>query len=238
MAKNVTTPEDVQIASMQKGPARLYRLMEPGDGTPWEDRGSIGTVTAFFKTCFQSMFSPGKLFESIRRPETAGDARVFVFICAGFWAVAWVLQDFLSFRYENAHLPSRLQKDFSDLYPILLIHLALAIVGTWLLHMLVSRLFYKLVQAGDVKAKAPAVLTYNVYAYCLGPSILALIPFYIGPGIAIAWIFFLCVYAAITRLAVKTSGAITCNVLAFGGLVGGGAIAYHFLYWLIGWLYS
>jgi hypothetical protein len=222
---------------MQTGPARLYRLMEPGDGTPWEDRGSIGPVAGFFKTCIQSMFSPGKLFESIRRPETAGDARAFVFICAGFWTVSWVLHDYLWYRAENART-RRPELDFSDLYPKLLIHIILAILGTWLLHLLVSRLFYKLVQAGDAKAKAPAVLTYNVYAYCLGPSILALIPFHIGPAIAIAWIFFLCIYAAIHRLAVKTSGAITCNVLAFGGLVGGSFVAYHLVWWLVAWLYT
>jgi hypothetical protein len=238
MAKNITTPQDVQIAALQKGPARLYRLMEPGDGTPWEDRGSIGPVAAFFKTCLQVMLTPGKLLESIRRPETASDARVFVFICAGFWAVSWLLHDYLAFRSENAHLPARSQKDFTDLYPTMLIHLVLAIAGTWLLHMLIARLFYKLVQAGDAQAKAPSVLTYNVYAYCLGPSILALIPFYIGPAIAITWIFCLCVYASIHRLAIKTSGAITCNILAFGGLVGGSAAVYHLLWWFIGWLNS
>ena len=36
----------------------------------------------------------------------------------------------------------------------------------------------------------------------------------------------------------KVGGAITCNILAFGGLVGGGALLYHFLYWLITWLYT
>ena len=161
----------------------------------------IGVISAFFKTAIMSMTSPRTLLFSLRRPETPGDARVFAIICGFFWAVSWVLHDYINFKRF-----SREDFDITTDGEVWVLHFVLALAGTWLLLNVISRLFFKLVSSGDVKAKAPQVLTYNVFAYCLGPSILALIPFYIGPGIALVWIVFLMVYAAMKRLAVKTGG--------------------------------
>jgi hypothetical protein len=233
MAKQTSIPDDVQLASMQKGPGQTYQMMQPGSGTPWEDRGALGSVSAFFKTVTQSMFSPGKLLAEIRRPETASDARAFVIICAVFWGVTWVVHDLIA-----VHAPGSEQmkkgEGLVDYYPVLILHFALGAGGAFFLHLLISRLFYKLSQAGDAKIKAPPVLTYNVFAYCMGPSILCLIPFYIGPLVALAWIFCLFLYAAIARLAIKTSGAITCTIISFGGLVGGAIVAYRLINWALG----
>ena len=115
-------------------------------------------------------------------------------------------------------------------------HALLGFFGTWVMLKLVTRIFYKLASAGEMRSRFPMVLAGNVYSYCLAPSILALIPFYIGPGIAIVWIFFLLIRAAIARMAIKPSGAIICNTIAFVGVVGGGTAAYFIARQLVAWL--
>jgi hypothetical protein len=231
MAKNVESPEEIQIASMNIQRQNLGNLMAPGPGTPWEDRGSIGAIVAFFKTAVMSMASPGRLFNSLRRPETPNDARVFAIICGAFWGLSWLVHDYVAFAHSGKSF------DMVGDGERLVLHFALGLAGTWVILNFVTRLFYKLVSAGDVRAKTPQVRTYNVYAYCLGPSILAVIPFGIGPILAILWIFCLFVYGAIHRLAVKTGGAIVCNILAVGGVLGLAAGAYFLLAYLYNWLY-
>ncbi|HEV8378308.1 MAG TPA: hypothetical protein VGP99_05625, partial [Tepidisphaeraceae bacterium] len=77
-----TPPSNVAIASLDVRKQTVFNLMAPGPGTPWEDRGSIGVIGAFFKTCFKSMFKPADLLDSIRRPETGGDSFSFAIGCA------------------------------------------------------------------------------------------------------------------------------------------------------------
>jgi hypothetical protein len=231
MAKNIESPEDVQIASMNVQQQYVGNPMAPGVGTPWEDRGSIGMLPAFFKTAVMSMIAPRKLLTSIRRPETPNDARAFAIICGVFWGLAWVINDYVGFAR------GRQSFDVVSDGEVWVLHFAMGLVGTWALLNLISRLFYKLVAAGDVRAKTPQVLTYNVYAYCLGPSILAVIPFGIGPLLAMVWIFLLFIYGAVVRLAVKVGGAIVCNVFAAGGMLVAAAVAYYLLSKLYGWLY-
>src|SRR3954452_10511067 len=141
MAKNnVQTPDDVQIASMNVRQATVGDLLAPGPGTPWEDRSSIGLIPAFFKTVIQSMTSPGTLLHSLRRPETTGDARVFVFLCGVFWGLGWVLNDYLTFRRT-----SRSEFEFTSDGEVWILHFILGVVGTWAMLVVVTRLFYKLV---------------------------------------------------------------------------------------------
>jgi hypothetical protein len=143
-----------------------------------------------------------------------------------------VLHDYIEFKSGRKEFDITIQGE------VWVLHFVLGLVGTWLLLNAISRLFFKLVATGDVKAKAPQVLTYNVYAYCLGPSVLALIPFYIGPAIALVWIVCLFIYAAMARLAVKTSGAIICNLLSVGGILGLSVALYISLAKLFEWLYT
>ena len=234
MAKNVESPADVQIAAMQREERRFGNLLEPGSGTPWEDRGSIGFIPAFFKTAFMSMILPGKLLFALRRPETASDARIFAILCAIFLGLGWVVQDYVDFLWRD----KRLAFDYiSDGY-LWAFHFVLAAGGALVLLKLITRIFYKLISAGDMRSKFPPVLTSNIYSYCMGPSILALIPFRIGPfqigmSIAVIWIFCLFVYAAINRLAIKPSGAIICNAITYWGLLGlmvGGYQLIYFIY--------
>jgi hypothetical protein len=231
MAKNIESPEDVQIPSMNVQQQHLGNLMAPGPGTPWEDRGSIGFLPAFFKTAVMSMTSPGRLLGDLRRPETPNDARVFAIVCGVFWGLSWVIHDYVALVHSGKRF------DLIDNGQIFLLHFVLGLAGTWVILNFVSRLFYKLASAGDVRVKTPLVLTYNVYAYCLGPSILAIIPFGIGPILAFVWIFCLFVYGAINRLAAKTGGAIVCNIFAVGAVGGIAAGAYLLLAYLYNWLY-
>ena len=234
MAKhNIEAPADVEIASMRKEQERVWDMLGPGPGTPWEDRGAIGAVKALFKTIAMSMTAPGKLLWSIRRPETPGDARVFAIICGVFFGVGWVLHDVLAVRAGSDEF------EFTVHGYLMILHFVLGAGGTWVLLNLVTRLFYKLVSAAEMRQKFPPVLAFNVYAYCLGPSILALVPYkFIGFAIALPWIFFLFVYAAKNRLAIKTSGAIICNVIAAGGLFGLSAAAYFILRYVFNYLYG
>src|SRR5271170_4821621 len=80
-------PSNHEIAALKKQDTRNYNVMMPGGGTPWEDRGKIGLIPAFFKTCFKSLFSHRALLDQIRRPETTSEARRFAMGCAAMWAL-------------------------------------------------------------------------------------------------------------------------------------------------------
>ena len=125
MAKhNVQTPDDVQISSMNIERELIGDLLAPGPGTPWEDRGSIGAIPAFFKTVVMSMTSPRRLLFSMRRPETASDTRAFAIICGAFWGLGWVIYDVLKFRAANREF------DFAADGEVWLIHFILGVAGT------------------------------------------------------------------------------------------------------------
>jgi len=90
-----TPPPNVAIASLDARKQTMFNLMAPGPGTPWEDRGSIGTIGAFFKTTFRSMFKPADLLDSIRRPETGGDSFSFAIGCGLMWAISALIHGYL-----------------------------------------------------------------------------------------------------------------------------------------------
>jgi hypothetical protein len=230
MARNVETPADVDITSMRKQFTQVGNLLAAGPGTPWDDRGAIGVVPAFVRTVTGMLTRPARLLEMLRRPETAGDARAFALICCGFWAASWVLHDVIDFVRSN--------DEFDYMYHgyTWAAHAAQGFAGCWFGYKLVTQLFYKLASAGEMRSRFPMVLASNVYAYCLAPSILALIPFYIGPAIAAAWIFFLLIHSAIHRLAIKRSGAIICNTIAFVAVIGAGVVVYFSARWLFRYL--
>jgi len=228
MAKNIETPPDLEIAALRKQTAqKRVNLMEPGPGTPWEDRGSIGAVGAFFKTATQAMSAPGRLLRLIRRAETLADARVFTIVCGIFWGLGWVIHDYVRvLRAPGAF-------DLMDHYPTFLIHFALGVGGTWIILNLVSKFFYKLVSAGTDLNKAPSSLVFNVFAYCLGPSLLAIIPFGIGPAIALAWIVGLWIFAGRSRLGLTAGNSFVCVMISSVLVIGGAAGLYYGVYKLL-----
>lgn len=221
MAKNIETPPDLEIAALKKQVAnKRVNLMEPGPGTPWEDRGSVGIVGSFFKTVTMSMSSPRRLMRIIRRPETLADARVFTIICGVFWGLGWAISDYVKILSTPGGF------DFVENYPTLMIHFGLGVAGTYFLLNLVSRLMHKLISAGTGSNKAAHSLVFNVFAYGLGPSLVAIVPFGIGPGIALVWIIGLWIIAGGARLGLTFGNALVCVMMSSVAVIGGAAVAY------------
>jgi hypothetical protein len=75
-----------------------------------------------------------------------------------------------------------------------------------------SRMFRTMVSS-ELKNNAPPVLLHNIFCYCLGPSILALIPV-VGPPLAVLVILIAWCSAGAKRLYVSWRGAIVAGVLA------------------------
>lgn len=234
---NPEVPSDLDIATLRARQARAHNPLEPGPGTPWEDRGSIGPVAAFFKTVAGMLTRPGALLESMRRPETASDARAFAIGCGVFWGLGWLVHDVVAFHRAHAASGTGWSQFGALDAEVFALHLVLGAVATWGLLNLVTRLAYKLISAGEMKVKFPVVLLYNVYAYALAPSVLAVIPV-VGPILALVWIFALLVYGAHARLMIKTGGAIVCNLFAVVGVLGLAFAAYYAVGHLFSWLYT
>jgi hypothetical protein len=232
MAKhNIDMPPGIHIAALQQRKRAIGNLMEAGPGTPWEDRGHLGAIPAFFKTAFMSLTKPGTLLRQIRRPETVEDVRKFVIICGVFWGLSWVIHSVIDFMKDKDA-----EFDIQLVVLPMVLKFGAGMLGTWLLLNAISRLFFALASAGEMQAKVPPTLSFNVFGYCMGPSIFALIPFYIGPGIALAWIVGLWIYGAINRMAIKVAGAVVCTLISAAGFVGGSVGAYFLLRWVYNWL--
>ena len=229
MAKNIEAPADVEIASLRKQQAKFRNLMESGPGTPWEDRGTLGAIPALFKTAFAAMFAPRKLLDSIRRLESRADARVLAVFYGVVWGLSWVVHDVVAFQRSEDTF------DMTVHGYAWVIHFALGVAGTFFVLQFSSQLFYKLISSGASGASIPQMLVYNVFAYCLGPSLVALIP-YVGPPVALIWIFGLTVFGAVARLLIKTGNAVICGLIAFGGILGAAAVAYFGLRWVADYL--
>ncbi|MGH7214612.1 MAG: hypothetical protein ACREIT_07605, partial [Tepidisphaeraceae bacterium] len=78
--------------------------------------------------------------------------------------------------------------------------------------------FYNTMVSTELKGKAPPVLTYNVFAYCMGPVILSLIP-YVGPILAAASVLALLIVAGKARLHLTTGNAIVAPLISTLGAV-------------------
>ncbi len=219
MAKNIQAPSDIRIASLdQKKETMVHNLMEPGPGTPWEDRGTHGLIRAFFRTCLMSLKSPVALFRSIRRPDTSSDATAFIIGCGLMWGIGSAI-------YNLALLPwYQKQPNVEVVTGVYLLQTALQIilapVAMWLMLKLFCA-FYLKMTSDEMRSKAPPVLMYNVFAYAAGPSILALIPLFghIAAGI---WIMALMMIAGVKRQYITTRGAVIGVILS---IIAVGAIA-------------
>jgi hypothetical protein len=227
----IRPPENIEIASLKKKQEMGFDAMAPGPGTPWEDRGTHGTVKAFFKTCWASLFSPAALTDSIRRPETTGDAKGFVIGCAILWGLSAVIHMLLLIP----HWTNTPNIDYFDgqTYGIYCaIAFAAAAVGTVVLFNFFNSMYGKLVAQEKSSSLLPDVLLYNVNAYGLGPSLLALIPF-IGPPIALLWIFIDLVINGKKRLNLRAAGALIDALLPFIAVLVVGAAMYFVGNWIV-----
>jgi hypothetical protein len=222
-----TTGDDpYRIAALQQKGIAQYDLMRPGNGTPWEDRGSSGTIGAFVRTVFRSLFTPSHLFDSLRRPETTSDAAAFAWLCGIMWSLGIIANDIITYLHESPladNPPPDHTIDFNvQIFFLETVLRAAAMPFILFFFLKLSASMFKAISAGELKG-APRTLVQNVFAYSLGPSVLAIIPpWYLGMPIAALWILVNMIVAARKRLYMSSSGAIVACVLTW---ISGVAIA-------------
>jgi hypothetical protein len=219
----------IEIAALKKKQRTVFDPMVAGSGTPWEDRGTHGTIGAFFKTCSASMSAPGALMASIRRPETKTDAKGFLIGISIVWGLSALIHMGL-----KLWLASR-QPNVTDVDPTLcavycVLAIALGAGGTFIFYSTYVKMYGKLVAQEKDAVLMPEVLIYNINVYAFGPSLLALIPV-AGPPIAIIWILANLVVAGNSRLKIRFPAAMIDALLSFLAMLAiiGGI-------WLAGWL--
>lgn len=219
----IRTPDNIAIASLKKKQAEHFDPMAPGPGTPWEDRGSHGMLGAFFKTCKMSMSSAGQLMNLIRRPETTSDATSFLIGCCIVWGISALVHGLILLPFVS-HVPHT-QFD-QQLY---LIYCAIAFVaagvGAYFLFRLYNIIYAKLIAQEKSQTVLPGPLLFNVTAYAMGPSLLALLPF-AGPPLALFWIFINLILAGSKRLRIRATAAFIDALLAFIVVVAVGGLGY------------
>jgi hypothetical protein len=202
MASTVSKPRG--DTSMQQG--RRADLMNSGSGTPWEDRGQLGLVGAYFKTLILAFSKPAQLFGEMRRPDSTGDATSFAFICGLWWSLGTLIRTWMvvhSGKWDDTGASPWMN---GIIIAVLAPFAAVAIAR------LAGIVFGKLISTELRATDAPQVLLFNLFAYCAAPSIFVVIPF-IGVPIASVWIFVLMLTAAIKRLGLKVGGSIINTVL-------------------------
>jgi len=219
----VRTPENIAIASLKQKQAEHFDPMAPGAGTPWEDRGTHGVVGAFFRTCKMSMTSTTTLQSLIRRPETTADATAFLIACCVLWGASVLLHGLILLPVVSR--TPNIEFDQS----LYLIYCAIGFVaggaGAYLLFLFYNILYAKLIAQEKTQGPLPAPLLFNVTAYSMGPSLLAIIPF-IGPPVAMLWIFINLVLAGSKRLRIRATAAFIDCLLASIVVVAVGGIGY------------
>jgi hypothetical protein len=222
MAK-VRQPENIEIAALKKKVVQQSNLMQAGPGTPWEDRGSLGTFKAFFLTCIKSLTAPGELWSQIRRPETTGDATWFAVWCGAIAGISWIVHSLAwDMVYSGfapaAGVPPLLVRN-DDHYVIdwqtwafaAALQMTCAIGGTLLLLRFANFLYQKLLPHG-IASRIPSALSYNILAYALGPVLLSLIPCY-GWVLALLWFLILVILASTKRLSLGAGTAVVSGIL-------------------------
>lgn len=229
------TPPSHELRALRPRRERAIDLRHPGGGTPWEDRGSSGLVVAFVRTCRDGLLRPAKLLSAIRRPETSSDATSFCLCLGAVWMLSCVIHAgllYLRLRGQNG-----VEID-GMVFGVKTAAVAVAaLAGPWLFCTWAGGVFHKLVSAEDMKARAPQVLVFNIFCYCMAPGVLALVPL-VGPPLAVVWIVGLLIHAAMVRLYVGTLGAIICTLIvslaALAGLAVVAVVAWKLSDWTIG----
>jgi hypothetical protein len=212
MAKSYEAPAGVDIAALknknkQAGP---MDLMMPGDGTPWEDRGNLGLPKAFIQTAVSSITKPARLLDHIRRPDTTGEATQFAIGCSALWAISTFIH-MLLWHWRHP-IPAEWEQE-GNYYLKSIIASILAGVAAYLLGVLFASRMFRSMVSSELKNNAPPVLLHNIFCYCLGPSLLALIPL-AGPPLALVFILIAWCAGGAKRLYVSWRGAVVAAVLS------------------------
>ena len=216
MAKGFEAPPGVHIAALeqQRKATAVMDLMRPGDGTPWEDRGDRGGAVAFVQTCLKSITSPALLLDHIRRPDSAGEGVAFAIGCAVCWGLSVLIHAALLLTFVFTEERGYAEVSGGKFYGVsVVIGAAVGALSYFLLVGLASKTYFALI-ATELKNNAPPVLIKNLFCYCMGPSILTLVPV-IGPPLALLFIFVDWCVAGARRLFVSWRGAIVAACLSF-----------------------
>lgn len=223
MSRNYQT--SIEVQALRKPTAEALDLMKPGNGTPWEDRGSTGPVPAYFQTVIKSLFAPGQLLDHIRRPETTRDANGFLYISLAWWVIGvllynlyWLIKVLPNSTVYEHELDSPAYYWLTAFGQGLLVALFWYLVGSF------GTKMYRTMAEKDLKTVSPTLI-HNCFAYSMGPSILAVVPVF-GWILAAIWIYVDIVIAGKKRLYLKSSTAIVNPLLLAVGVIFAGAVAY------------
>jgi uncharacterized membrane protein len=164
----------------------------------------------FLKTAFRSIFRPGLLFDHIRSTTVTTEPERFMRVCAVFWGLGVAVYRAVTFyRYDRAAYDI-------DTNAYLIVSVIATLGGAafaYLMFRLVLLIYHKLVTT-EVKQPLPATLTFNIFAYAMGASVLAIIPV-VGPLLALIGSFVSLAIAGRRRLFISWRGAIIDALLAF-----------------------
>ena len=228
MARDSQFGATPQIAAHKTREVAPIDLMRPGNGTPWEDRGTIGPIPAYFKTVLKSITSPGLLLDHLRRPETTADAVSFAMTSGAMWIVGviawriWKYRQYTSMGWDVA---------IANYLLTVLGQCALVGAGIWLFVKLGSNLYVKL-SAAELRNTTPNLIL-NLFCYCMGPSLLAVVPVF-GQGLALLLIFIDLIVAGKKRLYLKGASAVVNALIIFICAALIGVVAYFVLGYLWG----
>lgn len=238
MAK-ITVSGKVDIPALDaRRVAEDYNPMQPGPGTPWEDRGHLGMFKAFFQTGMMGLKEPARLFRLIRRPETGSDASAYLVGCALLWLLSAAVHAAIAYvlvaRQQGTPVagPGGKMTTVDVDTTAFIYQWGLIVLLTPLTVVLLNRMAALLVHrlavatASGIGSRSPTVLTQNVLAYAMAPSLLAPIP-YVGPLLAAAWITALIVVGARARLRVSFANALTCSIIAGAACVAIAMVLYY-----------
>ena len=215
-------PAGIDMPALRKQRTVNYNLMAGGPGTPWEDRDALGYLPAFFKTCAKVMRDPETFFGLIRRLQYRTDAMLFVIGIALLWFLSGMMHG-LIWLWREEHSPLALAaktavhneinaQGYLVGWAVFSFFLAALVVG---LFSLAVKFYYGMVSGGDMKGRGSPELVYNVFAYCLGTSILVFVPFF-GPIASLVWTLVLAIRAGTGRLHLSTRAAIISTLISFG----------------------
>jgi hypothetical protein len=188
----VPRPEHVHIPALQRRHVEERTdLMRPGEGTPWEDRGHLGTLPALIRTVVAVLTRPVRLLDAVRRPESTEDATHLMALTGVL--VAFGVTGHLAFWHCRGQVPLDTQRILIDILSVLLslvMPLVLAHVGARVCHAMT---------AAALRGRARLTLTQSIFAYLLCPLALAVVPL-IGPTLAPLAVLLLVVTAPRKRL--------------------------------------
>lgn len=223
----VPPPEHVHIPALKRQQVvDRGDLMQPGQGTPWEDRGHLGLASGFRETVVMAVLRPLRLLDSIRRPDSLSDANQLALVTGVLTAVG-VAGHVGFWRWRTA-------APWSGLRILLdLLGLAALLAAPWLLSRVGARVNHAMTSAA-LKGRARLTLNQSIFAYLFCPLSLAVVPL-VGPPLAALIVAALAVVVPRLRLRLTLvegliAGAVSFLVMLLTVLAG--YLAWH---WALPW---